>query len=158
MICNHLQRCVASDSKTIIPDMIKHASQSRFWFNLVEALRDQHSIERLTEEMLRQLASQHISDDEAYWILWTLFNQSITHRTVMRAMFIDKFLLWKTFPLCCLRWILHYAVFEFPPNSVMETQIQKTSKFLVTLQTLVSVWSKKEFVQSYSVEQQACIL
>jgi telomere length regulation protein len=64
--------------------MIKHVSQSRFWFNVVEALRDQHSIERLTEEMLRQLASQHISDEEAYWILWTLFNKSIMHMTVMR--------------------------------------------------------------------------
>ncbi|XP_051193975.1 uncharacterized protein [Lolium perenne] len=157
MIRNHLQRCVASDRKTIVPDMVKNVSQSRFWFNVVEALRDQHSIERLTEEMLLQLASQHISDEEAYWILWTLFNQSIMHMTVMRAMFIDKFLLRKTFPLCCLRWILHYAVFEFPPNSVMETQIQKTSNFIVTLQTLVSIWSKKEFVQSYSVEQQAYI-
>jgi telomere length regulation protein len=84
MIRNHLQRCVASDRKTIIPDMVKSVSQSRFWFNVVEALRDQHSIERLTEEMLLQLASQHISDEEAYWILWTLFNQSIMHMTVMR--------------------------------------------------------------------------
>ncbi|KAG8071319.1 hypothetical protein GUJ93_ZPchr0006g44720 [Zizania palustris] len=122
-----------------------------------KAIRDQHSIERLTEELLRQLASQHTSDEEAYWIVWTLFSQSLLPKTVMRAMFIDKFLLWKTFPLCCLRWILHYAVFEFPPNSATETQMQRTSNFLVTLQTLVSVWSKKEFVQSYSVEQQAYI-
>lgn len=157
MIRNHLQRCVASDKNTIIPNMVKQVPQSRFWFNMVEALRYQHCIERLTEEMLRQLASQNISDEEAYWILWTLFNQSSMHMTVMRAMFIDKFLLWKTFPLCCLRWILHYAVFEFPPNSVTETQMQRTSNFFVTLQSLVSVWSKKEFVQSYSVEQQAYI-
>lgn len=80
------------------------------------------------------------------------------HNAFFRAMFIDKFLLWKTFPLCCLRWILHYAVFEFPPNSVAEAQMRRTSNFLVTLQSLVTVWSKKEFVQSYSVEQQACIL
>ncbi|BAF09246.1 Os02g0598400 [Oryza sativa Japonica Group] len=75
----------------------------------------------------------------------------------LRAMFVDKFLRWKTFPLCCLRWILHYAVFELPPNSGIETQKQRTSSFLGTLQTLVSVWSKKEFVQAYSVEQQAYI-
>ncbi|KAL5211677.1 hypothetical protein ABZP36_022524 [Zizania latifolia] len=156
-IRSHLKRCMASDHMTIIPDMIKHASQSRFWFNMVEAIRDQHSIERLTEELLRQLASQHTSDEEAYWIVWTLFSQSLLPKTVMRAMFVDKFLLWKTFPLCCLRWILHYAVFEFPPNSATETQMQRTSNFLGTLQTLVSVWSKKEFVQSYSVEQQAYI-
>jgi telomere length regulation protein len=64
--------------------MIRHVSQSQFWFNIVEALRDQHSIERMTEELLRQLASLRISDEEAYWILWTLFNQSFKHLTVMR--------------------------------------------------------------------------
>ncbi|EEE57306.1 hypothetical protein OsJ_07388 [Oryza sativa Japonica Group] len=177
-IRSHLKRCMESDHKTISPDKIKHVSQ--FWFNVVEAIRDQHSVERLAEEMLRQLASQHTSDEEAYWILWTLFNQSFMHKTVfefihigssvsgmlhlsvkekvlLRAMFVDKFLRWKTFPLCCLRWILHYAVFELPPNSGIETQKQRTSSFLGTLQTLVSVWSKKEFVQAYSVEQQAYI-
>ncbi|KAF0929395.1 hypothetical protein E2562_021419 [Oryza meyeriana var. granulata] len=156
-IRSHLKRCMESDQKTISPDMIRHVSKSRFWFNMVEAIRDQHSIERLAEEMLRQLASQHTSDEEAYWILWTLFNQSFMHKPVMRAMFVEKFLLWKTFPLCCLRWILHYAVFELPPNSATETQKQRTTNFLGTLQTLVIVWSKKEFVQSYSVEQQAYI-
>ncbi|XP_062222858.1 uncharacterized protein LOC133921832 [Phragmites australis] len=156
-IQSHLHRCVVSDHKTISPYMIQHVSQSQFWFNMVEAMRDQHSIERLTEELLCQLASQHISDEEAYWILWTLFNRSFMRLTVMRAMFIDKFLLWKTFPLCCLRWILHYAVFECPPNSASETQMQRTPNFFGTFQSLVSVWSKKEFVQSYSVEQQAYI-
>ncbi|PUZ57366.1 hypothetical protein GQ55_5G425300 [Panicum hallii var. hallii] len=120
-------------------------------------MRDRHSIERLTEELLRQLASQHISDEAAYWILWTLFNQSFKRLIVMRSMFADKFLLWKTFPLRCLRWILHYAVFECPPNSATETLMQRTPDFFGTLQSLVSIWSRKEFVQSYSVEQQAYI-
>ena len=83
-IRNHLHRCVPSDHKAISPEMMQHVSQSKFWFNVVEAMRDQHSIERLTEELLRQLASQHISDEEAYWILWTLFNQSFKRLTVMR--------------------------------------------------------------------------
>ncbi|KAF8693684.1 hypothetical protein HU200_039096 [Digitaria exilis] len=156
-IRNHLHRCVPSDHKAISPEMIQHVYQSQFWFNMVETMRDQHSIERLTEELLRQLASQHISDDEAYWILWTLFNQSFKRLTVMRAMFVDKFLLWKTFPLCCLRWILHYAVFECPPNSATETLMQRTPNFFGALQSFVSIWSRKEFVQSYSVEQQAYI-
>ncbi|KAL6899663.1 hypothetical protein ACP4OV_006321 [Aristida adscensionis] len=155
-IRSHLHRCVPSDHKMTSPHMIKQVSQSQFWFNMVEAMKDQHSIERFTEELLRQLSSQDTSDEEAYWILWILFNQSIKHITIMRAMFTDKFLLWKTFPLCCLRWILHYAVFECPPNSVTETLMQRTPNFYGTLQSLVSAWSKKEFVQSYSVEQQAC--
>ncbi|CAN6273354.1 unnamed protein product [Urochloa humidicola] len=156
-IRNHLQRCVPSDHNAISPEMIQHVSQSQFWFNMVETMRDQHSIERLTEELLRQLASQHVSDETVYWILWTLFNQSFKRLTVMRAMFVDKFLLWKTFPLCCLRWILHYAVFECAPNSATESLMQRTPNFFGTLQSLVSIWSKKEFVQSYSVEQQAYI-
>jgi len=83
-IRNHLHRCVPPDHRAISPEMIQHVCQSQFWFNMVEAMRDQHSIERLTEELLRQLASQHISDEEAYWILWTLFNQSFKRLTVMR--------------------------------------------------------------------------
>uniref|UniRef100_A0A0D9V8N7 Uncharacterized protein n=1 Tax=Leersia perrieri TaxID=77586 RepID=A0A0D9V8N7_9ORYZ len=83
-IRSHLKRCMESGHKTISPDMVKHVSQSQFWFNIVEAIRDQHSVERLTEEMLRQLASQHTSDEDAYWILWTLFNQSFMHKTVTR--------------------------------------------------------------------------
>lgn len=83
-IRNHLHRCVSSDHKATSPEMIQHVLESQFWFNMVETMRDQHSIERLTEELLRQLASQHISDEEAYWILWTLFNQSFKHLTVMR--------------------------------------------------------------------------
>lgn len=82
-IRSHLKRCMESDHKTISPDKIKHVSQ--FWFNVVEAIRDQHSVERLAEEMLRQLASQHTSDEEAYWILWTLFNQSFMHKTVFEG-------------------------------------------------------------------------
>ncbi|KAK3158378.1 hypothetical protein QOZ80_2AG0136390 [Eleusine coracana subsp. coracana] len=156
-IHSHLNRCVESDHKTISPDMLLIVPQSQFWINMVESMKDQHSIERLTEELLRQLASRHTSDEEAYWILWVLFNRSFMHLTVMRAMFIDKFLLWRTFPLCCLRWILHYAVFECPPNSATETTMERTPNFICTLQSLVSVWSKREFVQSNSVEQQAYI-
>ncbi|AQK72360.1 embryo defective 2423 [Zea mays] len=81
---NHIHRCVPPDHRATIPEMVQHVCQSQFWFNMVEAMRDQHSIERLTEELLRQLASQHISDEEAYWILWTLFNQSFKRLTVMR--------------------------------------------------------------------------
>lgn len=100
----------------------------------------------------------HAAIDQIIFNVSFLFFHRIILCAFFRAMFVDKFLRWKTFPLCCLRWILHYAVFELPPNSGIETQKQRTSSFLGTLQTLVSVWSKKEFVQSYSVEQQACIL
>ena len=59
-------------NKTISPNMILIVSQSKFWFNMVESKKHQHSIERLTEVLLRQIASQYTSDEEAYWIVGPL--------------------------------------------------------------------------------------
>lgn len=73
-------------------------------------------------------------------------------------MFSDKFLLWKVFPVCCLRWILQFAILERPPDSNSLAKVHNTRNFLDTLQHLVAVWSKKEFVQSAPMEQQTCIL
>lgn len=75
-----------------------------------------------------------------------------------RSMFIDKFLLWKVFPLCCLRWILQFAVLECPPGANSLTKGHNTRGLIDTVQHLVAVWSKQEFVQSAPIEQQTCIL
>ena len=73
-------------------------------------------------------------------------------------MFVEKFLLWKVFPVRCLRWILQFAVLECPPVANLLSKGQKTCNFLETMQRLVAVWSKREFVQSATMEQQTCIL
>jgi telomere length regulation protein len=73
-------------------------------------------------------------------------------------MFVDKFLFWKVLPVSCLRWILQYSIFEVAPASEAEIKWQKPPHFVDTIQHLVSIWSKREFVQSSSMEQQACIL
>lgn len=71
---------------------------------------------------------------------------------------MDKFLLWKVFPVCCLRWILQFAVFGCPPVADPLSKDHETVGLIDTVQRLVAVWSKKEFVQSATMEQQACIL
>lgn len=71
-------------------------------------------------------------------------------------MFVEKFLIWKVFSICCLRWIVQFAVLECPPGTHSEGQ--KTKGFLDIVQRLVVIWSKSEFVQSTPMEQQACIL
>lgn len=75
-----------------------------------------------------------------------------------RYIFVDKFVFWKVFPICCLRWILQFSVFECPPNFDSEARAQRTSSFLDVLHRIISIWSRREFVQSSSMEQQACIL
>lgn len=74
-----------------------------------------------------------------------------------RSMLIEKFLLWKVFPVRCLRWILHFAVLEFPPDATLP-RAHTSHGLLETTQRLAAVWSKREFVQSAPVEQQVCIL
>lgn len=75
-----------------------------------------------------------------------------------RAMFAEKFLLWKVFPLCCLRWIIQFAILECPPCDGTQMEGGKTKGFLDIVRRLAVVWSKREFVQSTVMEQQACIL
>lgn len=73
-----------------------------------------------------------------------------------RSMFVDKFLLWKVFPVSCLKWILQFAVCECPPSTSLPGQ--NRPGLLKTVQRLLATWSKKEFVQTAPIEQQACIL
>lgn len=73
-------------------------------------------------------------------------------------MFVDKFLHWKIFPICCLRWILQFAVLECPPDASSLTKSHNIHGLLDTVQRLLAVWSKKEYVQSAPMEQQTCIL
>ncbi|KAJ3675463.1 hypothetical protein LUZ60_004505 [Juncus effusus] len=148
-----IKSCLSTNSKECISALIESTPKSQFWLNLIETMKDPYSIERLTEAILRQLAVKNVTDSEAYWILWLLFNKSCNKSDSIRVMFVEKFLLRKVFPLSCLRWILQYSILQFPPNCV-ELQL-KTPHFYNTVQRLVSIWSKKDFVQSSSMEQQA---
>lgn len=77
---------------------------------------------------------------------------------LLRTLFLDKFLLWKVLPVRCLRWIFQFAVFGCPPNPDSQVSNHVSQQLPVTLQSLVVVWSKQEFVRSASLEQQVCIL
>ncbi|XP_020111627.1 telomere length regulation protein TEL2 homolog isoform X2 [Ananas comosus] len=154
-ILSLVQSFLSSNANLVVPDVINSNPKSHFWLNMVEAIKDQYAVEKFSEEMLRQLASTSISDVEVYWILWILFSKNFKFGSFVRGMFVDKFLLWKVFPLCCLRWILQFAVFECPPNSDAQMEGRKTPHFLNSLQLLISIWSRREFVQSSSMEQQA---
>lgn len=56
----------------------------RFLLKIMEGVQDPHSVERLSEQLLNQLAAQRVRDSEAYWILWVLFNQIYKQKTLIR--------------------------------------------------------------------------
>ncbi|XP_057970395.1 uncharacterized protein LOC131159474 isoform X2 [Malania oleifera] len=154
-ILGHVRVFLRSNISNVV-DAIESKPGSKFWLRLMEAIKDPYAVERLSEHIFHQLAAEGASDEEAYWVLWILFHR-IFHQTSVRSLFIDKFLLWKVFPICCLRWLLQFAVLERPPNAGTLKGGQNSHNLINVLQCLVTVWSKREFVQSASMEQQAYV-
>lgn len=153
-VLRHVRSLLSTNIDSDVANKFKSDPGSQFWFKMIEAIKDPYAVERMSEQLLHHLATEDASDVEAYWILWLLFHKTTSHQTSVRSMFIDKFLLWKTFPICCLQWILQFAVLECPPDATSLTKGHNIHGLLDTLQHLLAVWSKREFVQSASMEQQ----
>ncbi|EPS65913.1 hypothetical protein M569_08863, partial [Genlisea aurea] len=130
----------------------------RVWLKVMEAVSDSHAVQRIAEEALHQLAIRDVTDVEGYWALWVLFGRLYQHRSSssVRSMFLEKFLLWKVFPLRCLRWIIHFAVLRRSPDCA-ESEHSSAGILTETVQHLAVAWSKKEFVQTSPTEQQAYV-
>ncbi|PKU67816.1 telomere length regulation protein TEL2 homolog [Dendrobium catenatum] len=156
-ILDIVQSCLSSKSYSAITTVFEKSSRSMFWLRIVEAIKDRYAMERLSEVLLRQLSTKNISDVEAYWTLWLLFNRCFKLENTMRAMFVEKFLICKIFPVCCLRWIIQFSILEHAPDDDACSTSPKNKRFFDVVQRLVTVWSKHDFVQSARVEQQAYI-
>ncbi|GMQ09860.1 hypothetical protein CsSME_00053096 [Camellia sinensis var. sinensis] len=156
-ILRHVRSILLSNADVVVRKVFETNPGSQFWLKLMEAIKDRYAVERLSEQLLHQLAAERVTDVEAYWILWILFHRIYEHQTPFRSMFVEKFLLWKVFPVCCLRWILQFAVLELPPDAALPTKAHNSRHLLDTAQHLAVVWSEREFVQSTPVEQQAYV-
>ncbi|XP_039017198.1 telomere length regulation protein TEL2 homolog [Hibiscus syriacus] len=157
-ILRHVRSCLSSNTDVVETDAFESNPESQLWLKIMEAITDPYTVERVAEQLLRQLATEHASDIEAYWVLWILFHHLLQVQSTVRSMFVDKFLLWKVFPVCCLRWILQFAVLEYSPINNLQTKGHKTTNGLLhTVERLAAVWSKRDFVQSAPLEQQAYI-
>ncbi|KAM7272284.1 hypothetical protein ACFE04_026947 [Oxalis oulophora] len=156
-LLSHARNVLSSNSDSDVVKVFKSTSGSQFWFDIIEAIRDPYVVERISEQLLHQLATEHASDEEAYWVLWILFHRAFKNQATVRSIFVDKFLLWKVFPVSCLRWILQFSVFKHPPVCDVATEYGDSSSFLDIVQNLAAVWSKREFVQSAPMEQQAYV-
>ncbi|KAJ9163853.1 hypothetical protein P3X46_023481 [Hevea brasiliensis] len=156
-VLGDVQWCLSSCSDPATEEVFEANPRSQFWLRMMEAINDSYAVERMSEQLLHQLAIEQATNIEAYWTLWILFNRVIKNQPSVRSMFVYKFLLWKVFPICCLRWIIQFAVLECPPVANSLTKGCDAHVLLDTVQRLVAAWSKREFVQSAPVEQQAYV-
>ncbi|KAF5807033.1 putative telomere length regulation protein [Helianthus annuus] len=154
-IVTQVQSVVQPGSDLTVSEAFKSKPGLQFWSKIMEAIKDSYAVERISEQLLHRLATQRINDVEGYWILWLLFHQIFELQSSIRSMFTERFLLWKLFPVCCLRWILQFSVLQCPPDTMFKVKSQNNCNLLDTTSRLLAVWSKREFVQSAPIEQQA---
>ncbi|CAN6814846.1 hypothetical protein Bca4012_005920 [Brassica carinata] len=153
----HVRRLLNSNKGSVEIESFQLDPTSQIWSKTMEAVTDPYAVEKMAEQLLHQLYAEHASDVEAFWTIWTLFHRSVKHQASVRSIFVDKFLLWKVFPIRCLRWILQFSVLECPPVTNTLAKGDITQGLLETTQRIASVWSKGEFLQSIPLEQQAYI-
>ncbi|XAR50293.1 hypothetical protein NMG60_11004579 [Bertholletia excelsa] len=156
-ILQHVQSTLSSNIDVVVSEVFETKPGFRFWLKLMEAIKDLYAVERLSEQLLHQLVAEHVTDVEAYWILWIMFHRLYECQAPFRSIFAEKFLLWKVFPVCCLKWILQFAILDSPPDPALPEKGRNSCGLLDTAQHLAVVWSKREFVQSAPVEQQAYV-
>ncbi|KAL3748065.1 hypothetical protein ACJRO7_009310 [Eucalyptus globulus] len=156
-ILSHVRGLLLSNGTTIGADVFESDPGSQFWIRMMENIKDSYAVERTSEEFLRGLATERINDTEAYWVIWILFHNLFYNQNSVRTLFLDKFLLWKVLPVRCLHWIFQFAVFGCPPNPDSQVSNYVSQHLPITLQSLVVVWSKQEFVRSVSLEQQVYV-
>ncbi|KAK2971352.1 hypothetical protein RJ640_030318 [Escallonia rubra] len=116
-ILNHVRTLLLPKTDLVVSESFESQAGFRFWLKMMEAIKDSYAVERLSEQLLHNLAAQNASDLEAYWVLWILFHRLFDHQASIRSMFLEKFIVRKVFPICCLRWILQFAVLECPPHT-----------------------------------------
>ncbi|CDY37926.1 BnaA06g18910D [Brassica napus] len=153
----HVRRLLISKKGSVEIQSFQLDPTSHIWSKTMEAVTDPYAVEKMAEQLLHQLYAEHASDVEAFWTIWTLFHRNVKHQASVRSIFVDKFLLWKVFPIRCLRWILQFSVLECPPVTNTLAKGDITQGLFETTQRIASVWSKGEFLQSVPLEQQAYI-
>ncbi|KAK9108368.1 hypothetical protein Syun_024379 [Stephania yunnanensis] len=150
-ILDFVRSCLSAGTDHFNLDLISSKPRFVFWTRMIEAIKDPYAVERLSEYFLRKLAASNATDLEAYWILWVLFHQTIKQQISVRSMFVDKFLLWKVFPLCVLRWILQFAILECPPSGSGLARGENVGMLLERVQYAVPVGEASDLTAAVGI-------
>lgn len=94
-VLRHVRSLLSSNGNSLAADVIGSHPASQFWLNMILSVKDSFAVERMSERLLHELATQRVSDVEGYWILWLLFHRTFAHQASFRS--VDMFPL----PLFC---------------------------------------------------------
>lgn len=84
-IVKHIHDVVMSNIHSAIADVFESNPNSKFWLKIMETIKDNYAVERISEQLLHQLAATCESDVDAYWVLWLLFHRSLRLRMSVRS-------------------------------------------------------------------------
>lgn len=92
-VLKHVRRILLSTTDPVDVDAFVSDPASQVWFNIMTTISDSYALERISDQLLHQLANEHASDVEAYWTLWILFHQIIEDQVSVRLaiMFLTHF-------------------------------------------------------------------
>ena len=77
--------CISSSNDSVTENLLELAPGSVFWLRMMETIRDPYTMERISEQILRQLAIHHVNDVQAYWVLWLLFHRIFKFQASVRS-------------------------------------------------------------------------
>lgn len=83
-ISKHVRNHLATNADSEFPSTFESKPNYQLWSKMMESITDHFALERLSEELLRQLAAENVKDLEAYWILWLLFHRIFMDQTAIR--------------------------------------------------------------------------
>lgn len=84
-IMKHVHDVVMSNIHPVVSDVFESSPNSQFWLKIMETIKDNYAIERISEQLLHQLAAKCQSDVDVYWVLWLLFHRTLKLRTSVRS-------------------------------------------------------------------------
>ena len=83
-IFTHVHSVLSSNADVVVTEAFETKAGLWFWFKFMEAIKDPYVVETLSEKLLHQLAAEHVTDLEAYWVLWILFHSIYECQTPFR--------------------------------------------------------------------------
>jgi telomere length regulation protein len=79
-----LNNCLSSNDSSINEDVLESKPEAVFWLRMMESITDPYTTERISEQILHELASQNTNDVQAYWVLWLFFHRIFNLRASVR--------------------------------------------------------------------------
>lgn len=84
-VMKHVHDVLMSNAHSAVSDVFESSPNSQFWLKTMETIKDNYAVEKISEQLLHQLAAKCESDVDAYWVLWLLFHRSLRSRMSVRS-------------------------------------------------------------------------